>query len=52
MHDQGNLELVLIFLLSAVIAVPLFRRFGLGAVLAYLVAAKQGHGYDGRQQKN
>ena len=38
MHDQGNLELVLIFLLSAVIAVPLFRRFGLGAVLAYLVA--------------
>lgn len=38
MHDQGNLELVLIFLLSAVVAVPLFRRFGLGAVLAYLVA--------------
>jgi len=38
MHNQGNLELVLIFLLSAVIAVPLFRRFGLGAVLAYLVA--------------
>ena len=38
MHGQGNLELVLIFLLSAVIAVPLFRRFGLGAVLAYLVA--------------
>ncbi|MEO8001407.1 MAG: monovalent cation:proton antiporter-2 (CPA2) family protein [Arenimonas sp.] len=38
MHDQGNLELVLIFLASAVIAVPLFRRFGLGAVLAYLVA--------------
>ena len=38
MHDQGNLELVLIFLLSSVIAVPLFRRFGLGAVLAYLVA--------------
>ena len=38
MHDQGNLELVLIFLLSAVSAVPLFRRFGLGAVLAYLVA--------------
>ncbi|MGH8109802.1 MAG: monovalent cation:proton antiporter-2 (CPA2) family protein [Arenimonas sp.] len=38
MHDQGNLELVLIFLMSAVISVPLFRRFGLGAVLAYLVA--------------
>lgn len=38
MHDQGNLELVLIFLASAVISVPLFRRFGLGAVLAYLVA--------------
>src|SRR6187551_278857 len=38
MHDQGNLELVLIFLTSAVISVPLFRRFGLGAVLAYLVA--------------
>jgi glutathione-regulated potassium-efflux system protein KefB len=38
MHGQGNLELVLIFLASAVIAVPLFRRFGLGAVLAYLVA--------------
>ncbi len=38
MHGQGNLELVLIFLLSAVVAVPLFRRFGLGAVLAYLAA--------------
>ena len=38
MHEQGNLELILIFLLSAVIAVPLFRRFGLGAVLGYLVA--------------
>ena len=38
MHEQGNLELILIFLLSAVIAVPLFRRLGLGAVLGYLVA--------------
>ncbi len=37
MH-QGNLELFLIFLLAAVIAVPLFRRFGLGAVLGYLFA--------------
>ena len=38
MHGQGNLELFLIFLLSAVVAVPLFRRFGLGAVLGYLFA--------------
>ncbi len=38
MHNQGNLELFLIFLLAAVIAVPLFRRFGLGAVLGYLFA--------------
>jgi glutathione-regulated potassium-efflux system protein KefB len=38
MHGQGNLELVLIFLLGAVIAVPLFRRLGLGAVLGYLFA--------------
>jgi glutathione-regulated potassium-efflux system protein KefB len=38
MHEQGNLELILIFLLAAVIAVPLFRRLGLGAVLGYLVA--------------
>ena len=38
MHGQGNLELFLIFLLAAVVAVPLFRRFGLGAVLGYLVA--------------
>jgi glutathione-regulated potassium-efflux system protein KefB len=37
MH-QGNLELFLIFLLAAVVAVPLFRRFGLGAVLGYLFA--------------
>ena len=28
----------LVFLLAAVIAVPVFKRFGLGAVLAYLVA--------------
>ena len=29
---------VLIYLLATVIAVPLFKRFGLGAVLGYLVA--------------
>lgn len=38
MHEQGNLELILIFLLAAVVAVPVFRRLGLGAVLGYLVA--------------
>jgi glutathione-regulated potassium-efflux system protein KefB len=38
MHDSAALEVALVFLLSAVIAVPLFRRFGLGAVLGYLVA--------------
>ncbi len=37
MHGSG-LELALVFLLAAVIAVPLFKRFGIGAVLAYLVA--------------
>ncbi|MGY0505646.1 monovalent cation:proton antiporter-2 (CPA2) family protein [Luteimonas sp. e5] len=37
MHD-GGLELTLVFLLAAVVAVPVFKRFGLGAVLAYLVA--------------
>jgi glutathione-regulated potassium-efflux system protein KefB len=38
MHGQDNLELFLIFLLAAVIAVPLSRRLGLGAVLGYLIA--------------
>ena len=38
MHGQGYLELFLIFLLAAAVAVPLFRRFGLGAVLGYLFA--------------
>src|SRR5258705_1064136 len=38
MHGQGYLELFLMFLIAAVVAVPLFRRFGLGAVLGYLVA--------------
>ena len=37
MHG-GGMELALVFLLAAVIAVPVFRRFGLGAVLGYLVA--------------
>src|SRR5690242_11070148 len=37
MH-QGSLELFLIFLLAAVLAVPLFKRMGLSAVLGYLFA--------------
>jgi glutathione-regulated potassium-efflux system protein KefB len=37
MHGSG-LELVLVFLLAAVVVVPLFRRLGLGAVLGYLAA--------------
>lgn len=37
MHG-GGLELTIVFLLAAVIAVPLFKRFGLGAVLGYLAA--------------
>jgi glutathione-regulated potassium-efflux system protein KefB len=37
MH-QGSLELFLIFLLAAVLAVPLFKRMGLSAVLGYLLA--------------
>lgn len=37
MHDS-NLEIILVFLLAAVIAVPLFRKLGLGAVLGYLAA--------------
>ena len=37
MHG-GGLELALVFLLAAVVAVPVFKRFGLGAVLGYLVA--------------
>ena len=35
-HD--SLTLPLVFLLAAIIAVPLFKRFGFGAVLAYLAA--------------
>ncbi|TXI48197.1 MAG: glutathione-regulated potassium-efflux system protein KefB [Lysobacter sp.] len=37
MHGEG-LQLGLVFLCAAVIAVPLFKRFGLGAVLGYLAA--------------
>ncbi|GAB1594821.1 monovalent cation:proton antiporter-2 (CPA2) family protein [Lysobacter claricitrinus] len=37
MHGSG-LDLALVFLLAAVVAVPLFRRLGLGAVLGYLAA--------------
>ena len=38
MHDSSALELALIFLIAAVVAVPVFRRLGLGAVLGFLVA--------------
>ena len=38
MHADGYLGTLLVFLIAAVIAVPLFRRFGLGAVLGYLAA--------------
>src|SRR4029077_11985363 len=34
----GSLEIILVFLLAAVIAVPLFRKLGLGAVIGYLAA--------------
>ena len=37
MHGS-NLQLALVFLLAAVIAVPVFKKLGLGAVLAYLAA--------------
>ena len=37
MHS-GALELALVLLLAAVIAVPVFRRLGFGAVLGYLAA--------------
>ena len=38
MHGHGVLEIVIIFLAAAVIAVPLSRKLGLGAVLGYLCA--------------
>ncbi len=37
MHS-GALELALVLLLAAVIAVPVFKKLGLGAVLGYLAA--------------
>ena len=37
MHG-GGLELALVFLLAAVVAVPVFKRIGLGSVLGYLAA--------------
>lgn len=37
MHHE-SLTLPLVFLIAAIIAVPLFKRFGFGAVLAYLAA--------------
>jgi monovalent cation:proton antiporter-2 (CPA2) family protein len=37
MHG-GGLELALVLLLAAVVAVPIFKKFGLGAVLGYLAA--------------
>jgi glutathione-regulated potassium-efflux system protein KefB len=38
MHANSSLEIVMVFLVAAVIAVPVFRRFGFGAVLGYLAA--------------
>ncbi|NVJ70340.1 MAG: cation:proton antiporter, partial [Alphaproteobacteria bacterium] len=38
MTEAGFLESALIYLAAAVIAVPVFKRLGLGAVLGYLVA--------------
>lgn len=37
MHGSG-LQIAIVFLLAAVLAIPVFRRFGLGAVLGYLFA--------------
>lgn len=37
MHGSG-LDIAIVFLLAAVLAIPVFRRFGLGAVLGYLFA--------------
>ncbi|HBK46653.1 MAG TPA: glutathione-regulated potassium-efflux system protein KefB, partial [Xanthomonadaceae bacterium] len=36
MHS-GGLELALVLMLAAIVAVPVFKKFGLGAVLAYLI---------------
>ena len=38
MNPHDALRVVLVFLVAAVVAVPLARRFGLGAVLGYLLA--------------
>lgn len=38
MHDHETLLHAIYYLLAATIAVPLFRRLGLGAILGYLVA--------------
>lgn len=38
MHGHGTLDVALVLLLAVVVAVPLFRRLGLGAVLGYLAA--------------
>ncbi len=38
MHESNPLEIFLFFLIAAVIAVPLFRRLRLGAILGYLFA--------------
>src|SRR5512135_2077572 len=38
MHDHGFLEQALVYLAAGVIAVPVFKRLGLGSVLGYLVA--------------
>src|SRR6266849_6119275 len=38
MESSGFLEQALIYLAAGVIAVPIFKRLGLGAVLGYLVA--------------
>jgi len=37
-HDASFLQPILIFCTGAVVAVPLFKRVGLGAVIGYLVA--------------
>ena len=38
MDNHHYLQTALVFLLAAVIAVPVTKRFGLGAVLGYLLA--------------
>ena len=38
MSNHDVLYLVLIYLAAGVVAVPIFKRFGLGSVLGYLAA--------------